>query len=72
MPKSEVSLVTSAATELGLREQPRVRNLQIAEPPPRIFCFGRRICWSSAFRLCRAADMLKDELQRPTCVKEKT
>jgi hypothetical protein len=39
---------------------------------PSVFWFGPRIRWSSAFRLVRAADMLKHELQRLSFVKEKT
>jgi len=38
---------------------------------PSVFWFGPRIRWSSAFRLFRAADMLKHELQRLSFVKEK-
>ena len=38
----------------------------------RVFCFVRQTCWSSAFRLFRAANMLKHELQQLTFVKQKT
>src|SRR6266545_3929601 len=38
----------------------------------RVFWFDAPIGWSSAFRLFRAADMLKHELQRLAFAKEKT
>ena len=37
-----------------------------------VFCFVGQTCWSSAFRLFQAANMLKHELQHLTFAKQKT
>src|SRR2546422_334528 len=42
------------------------------EQAPGVFWSVRPTCWSSAFRLFRAANMLKHELQQFTVAKEKT
>jgi hypothetical protein len=37
---------------------------------PRVYCFDWQTCWSSAFRLFWAANMLKHELQQLTFAKK--
>src|SRR2546428_11614397 len=49
-----------------------MRQLEIQRGSQQGLWFVRRACWSSAFRLFRAANMLKHELQRFTFAKEKT
>src|SRR3989442_14205213 len=49
-----------------------MRQLEIQRGSQQGLWFVRRACWSSAFRLFQAANMLKHELQRFTFAKEKT
>src|SRR5947207_8998818 len=49
-----------------------MRQLEIQRGSQQGLWFVRRACWSSAFRLFQAANMLKHELQRFTLAKEMT
>ena len=53
---------------------PAGSNFQNGSPPSslRLFCFVGETCWSSAFRLFRAENMPKHELQQLTLTKQKT